>query len=151
MYLKKESSNIIITALSVDHLTGTALRSPHTTNYRIEVFINIMASVARFQLALNADDASLIYNELELFKNAMLQEHLAEKGFGYHGRTFAPLSDQHPPQIVGVLLEYSISSPQMEELFLLWNVSGRDENRSLAALQVNIDFCYILLLINNEK
>lgn len=97
-------------------------------------------NLSRFQLALNHDDPAVVSNGLNEFKVHVLVQHDAASSIGYHGRVCTkevhaneimhPLT---PPAIQGLLLEYVRKSPQVEELFVLWALPGRDDDRALSA------------------
>ena len=102
-----------------------------------------MSFLTRFQIALNSKDFSLITSELISFRDAILREHEIDKEsphcFGYHGRGFGnPLTPIFPSSLTGSLAEYIDKSPQLEELFSVFNLVGRDENRPLSALHSEV-------------
>jgi hypothetical protein len=98
-----------------------------------------MLTVPRFQLALNHENPDIVIKGLEAFVERVVVEHGAGASFGYHGRNEGPVEKQiypeHPSAVVGLLGQYLHSSPQIEELFVLWNLPGRDENKALCAVQ----------------
>lgn len=115
-------------------------------------------NVSRFQFALNHDEPAVVLQGLDEFTQQILSDHKATESFGYYGRSsFADTKTSkeiasniagilHPAQyqdaiqpfpqvqnICGVLLDYSLSSPQAEELFVLWRLPNREVHRSLCA------------------
>lgn len=98
----------------------------------------------RFQLALNHDDPNVVSTGLNEFKAQVLTQHDALSSIGYHGRGCANNATieeiVHPvaaPAIQGLLLEYVGKSPQIEELFVLWALPGRDDDRALSAAHMS--------------
>lgn len=98
-----------------------------------------MLTVPRFQLALNHENPDIVIKGLEAFVERVVSEHGAGATFGYHGHNGGSVEKQlypdHPAAVVGLLGQYLQSSPQVEELFVLWNLPGRDENKALCAVQ----------------
>ena len=90
-------------------------------------------NLVRFQLALNHDDPSIVVTGLKEFKDRILGDHDAFLSFGYNGRSFRDggILTKQPASICGLLKDYIQSSPQLEELFILWNLPGRNENTDL--------------------
>ena len=88
-------------------------------------------TIARLQLALNSEDQGLVTSELQTMRSTMLAEHDAIEAYGYHGRCTFPLCPTHPTAVVGVLSAYLQRSPKLEELFSVWDIASRHENRSL--------------------
>jgi hypothetical protein len=90
--------------------------------------------LGRFQLALNHDDPNFVIQGLNEFTEKILFEHNAIESFGYYGRSLLPyqtLDGNCPLEIKGLLRDYISSSPQIEELHILWKISGRSENPDL--------------------
>lgn len=90
--------------------------------------------LGRFQLALNHDDPNFIIQGLNEFTEKILTEHNATESFGYYGRSLLPYQTLHgnsPMEIKGLLKDYISSSPQIEELHILWKISDRNENPDL--------------------
>ena len=117
-------------------------------------------STARFLLSLNHDDPKVVMLGLNEFKQQVIKEHNAVVSIGYNGRSCVQGQDTehmlHPnpnKSLTGVLSEYIGKSPQIEELFVLWNLPGRDEDRALSSAHVaclasilhcaksNVSFC----------
>jgi hypothetical protein len=98
-----------------------------------------MTTVARFQLALNHENPEIVIQGIGAFKDRVLAEHGATLTFGYNGRGIgsheAALCPVHPKGPVGLLRQYIDSSPNLEEIFVLWHLPGRDDNRALSAVQ----------------
>lgn len=97
-----------------------------------------MATLTKIQVALNHEDPAILIRGLDFFKNVILEEHDAIKSFGYKGRgevnnVHSLIYPDHPREIVGILLQFRQSSPQLEELFVIWHLPGRDDNRALCA------------------
>jgi hypothetical protein len=112
-------------------------------------------NVNRFQLALNHEDPEIVIKGLEEFTNLVLSEHDAIKSFGYCGRSIYSETNLiiHPPSIttiVGVLSSFIKSSPQCEELFVLWSISGRDEDRMLCSAHMNCLSAILFCASTNE-
>ena len=95
-------------------------------------------SVKRLHFALNNDDPDIVCKGLVEFESRILQEHESLVDFGYNGRS-AYCSVKYivyprfPSDTQGVLASYIQSSPHLEELFVLWDLPGRDEDRVLSA------------------
>jgi hypothetical protein len=92
--------------------------------------------LARFQLALNHDDPKITIQGLQEFKDKILLEHNAIESFGYNGRSLSSyqkleFSSSSSLEIKGLLKEYLLSSPYLEELFILWKIPDRNENPDL--------------------
>ena len=95
-------------------------------------------NTARFLFCLNSDDPEIVAQGLEEFRDQVLVDHDAKVTYGYHGRgstenvieTFLPR-----PVIatVGMLASFIKSSPQLEELFVLWGLPGVDDDKSLSS------------------
>lgn len=90
-------------------------------------------NLARFQLALNHDDPSIVVTGLKEFKDRIILDHSTLLSFGYNGRSFTEpgILVKQPQHVTGLLKDYIHSSPQLEELFILWKISGREENTDL--------------------
>lgn len=119
-----------------------------------------MMSIGRFQLSLNHDDPKVVLLGLTDFRQQVLQEHNALNSIGYNGRSceleHSIENVLHPSTrdtVHGILLEYITKSPQIEELFVLWNLPGRDEDKPLSSAHMaciaailhcaraNVSFC----------
>ena len=114
-------------------------------------------NVSRFQIALNHEDPTVIISGLKSFSNQILKEHDALYAFGYNGRSINSLLFSSSSNIlypyyskinelpVGLLALYLKSSPQIEELFVLWNLQGYDINKELCPIHMkciaSILFC----------
>ena len=108
-----------------------------------------MMNVSRFQIALNHEDPNVIISGLKSFSHQILKEHEALYAFGYNGRTINSLIFSSASNILypyynkvnempcGLLLSYLQSSPQIEELFILWNLPGYDVNKELCSSHMN--------------
>lgn len=97
-----------------------------------------MTTLTKIQVALNHEEPAIIIKGLDFFKNIILEEHNALSSFGYKGRgsggsAHRVLFPSHPVDCVGTLLRFRQASPQLEELFVVWHLPGRDENRALCA------------------
>jgi len=102
-------------------------------------------NVSRFQIALNHEDPLVIIAGLNSFSNQILNEHDAVYAFGYNGRSINslllssasnilhPYYSKYNEMPIGLLLSYLQSSPQIEELFVLWNLNGYDINKDLCS------------------
>jgi GTPase SAR1 family protein len=96
-----------------------------------------MITVARFQVALNHEDPDIVSKGLLEFEKKVLEDNDCVESFGYNGRNansnISNAVDPHfPVQITGVLSTFINSSPRLEELFVLWNLPGRDEYKLLS-------------------
>jgi hypothetical protein len=93
----------------------------------------IAMNLARFQLALNHDDPSIVVTGLKEFKDRIIRDHDVLLSYGYNGRSFTEpgILIKQPQHITGLLKDYIHSSPQLEELFILWKLPGREENTDL--------------------
>lgn len=95
-------------------------------------------NTSRFLFCLNSDDPDIVAQGLEEFRDQVLKDHNAFDSYGYHGRgssdgvmgTFSPSSVEGT---VGVLANFIRSSPQLEELFILWGLPGRDDDKPLSS------------------
>lgn len=101
-----------------------------------------MATLTKIQVALNHEDPNIVLKGLEFFRATILNEHSAVQSFGYRGRGLAgKVSDllfpPHPDRCVGTLQLFLQASPQLEELFIIWHLPGRDENRLLCAAHMD--------------
>lgn len=88
-------------------------------------------NVARFNFALSHEDPDVVKQGLDAFRTQILQDHGAVLSFGYNGREGGFGGSSSPP--MGLLATFLRSSPQLEELFVLWGLPGRDEDRALSA------------------
>lgn len=100
-------------------------------------------NVSRFQIALNHEDPNVIISGLKSFSDQILKEHDAIYAFGYNGRSvnslllssatniLHPYYSKYDEMPIGLLLSYLQSSPQIEELFVLWNLPGYSINKDL--------------------
>lgn len=95
-------------------------------------------NVARFQIALNHESPGIVILGLDEFRKQILIDHNCTNSYGYYGRSYCNNNEEllevkTPQKIVGVLENYIKSSPLAEELFVLWKLPGRDNNRQLSA------------------
>ena len=95
-------------------------------------------STARFLFCVNSDDPDIVAQGLEEFHDQVLKDHDARISYGYHGRGSYDRVDSvlHPESVaatVGVLASFIRSSPQLEELFILWGLPGRDDDKPLSS------------------
>ena len=87
---------------------------------------------------MNSDDPDIVTQGLDEFRDQTLLDHDAVVSYGYHGRgsnddvkeTFHP---EPVAATLGVLASFIRSSPQLEELFILWGLPGRDDDKPLSA------------------
>ncbi len=104
-------------------------------------------NVFRFQLAINHEDPEVVISGLNEFRHQILVDHEAIESFGYCGRSVAngehTFSAQEPFQVVGLLSSFISASPQLEELFVLWSLPGRDVDRKLSASHM---LCFAAIL-----
>ena len=90
-------------------------------------------NTARFLFCLNSEDPEIVSQGLEEFRDQVLIDHSATVSYGYHGRgstdnvmeTFLP---KPVSATVGMLASFIKSSPQLEELFVLWAPEGKMED-----------------------
>lgn len=95
-------------------------------------------NTAKFLFCLNSDDPEIVAQGLEEFRDQVLVDHGATATYGYHGRgstdnvmeTFLP---KPVTATVGMLASFIKSSPQLEELFVLWGLPGVDDDKSLSS------------------
>ena len=95
-------------------------------------------NTARFLFCLNSDDPDIVAQGLSEFKDQVLKDHDAVISYGYHGRgssdhVIESLRPQAVAATVGVLASFIKSSPQLEELFILWGLPGRDDDKPLSS------------------
>lgn len=95
-------------------------------------------NVAKFQLVLNHDDVDVISKGLREFSATVLKEHNGEETYGYNGRSRHNtathiLAPEQPSSVVGLLHAYLSSSPQIEEVFIVWTLVDRSSNNDLCA------------------
>jgi Ribosome 60S biogenesis N-terminal len=95
-------------------------------------------NTARFLFCLNSDDPDIVAQGLEEFRDQVLKDHDAVTSYGYHGRgssdhVMESLRPQPVVTTVGVLASFIKSSPQLEELFILWGLPGRDDDKPLSS------------------
>ena len=113
-----------------------------------------MLTVRGFQVALNHEDPEIVSSGLIEFTSCILSEHQSVEKFGYNCRSsyaesngYADssllISPQYPDQILGLLQSFLKSSPELEELFVLWDLPGRDEDKKLSA---NHTKCFAAIL-----
>lgn len=113
---------------------------------------------------MNHDDPKVVMLGLNDFRQQVVQDHGALQSIGYNGRSSEENIDintlLHPKvtdTVSGILSEYIAKSPQIEELFVLWTLPGRDEDRALSSAHVaciaailhcaksNVSFCNIIV------
>lgn len=95
-------------------------------------------NTARFLFCLNSDDPDIVAQGLEEFSDQVLKDHGAVVSYGYHGRGSSDnvMQSFHPVPVastVGTLASFIKSSPQLEELFILWGLPGRDDDKQLSS------------------
>jgi hypothetical protein len=91
-------------------------------------------NISRLQVVLNHNDPDIVLNGINEFTKQILLENNSIESFGYNGRsctTHFTLSSQNAVEVKGLLESYIKSSPQLEELFILWDMSGRESNKPL--------------------
>ncbi len=101
-----------------------------------------MMNVSRFQLTINHEDPEVVRKGLDNFREQVLIDHNAVSSFGYCGRCESNelefvLNSRKPLSIIGVLKAYLMASPQLEELFVLWSLPGRETDTELSAALMN--------------
>ena len=120
-----------------------------------------MITVSAFQFGLNSDEPEIVSSALQDFTRTILQEHHQSENFGYLGRSSFEASNGyaeshslintlHPEHTTGVLKAYLNSSPDLEELFVLWNLPNRDKDRLLCSQHMKC-FASILHCIKNAE
>ena len=102
----------------------------------------------RVLFALNSDDPDIVAQGLEEFQRQIAKDHHIELTYGYHGRgSSAQFLEVFRPQpvtsIVGALAALIRASPQLEELFVLWGLPGRDDDKRLCAAHMS---CLAIIL-----
>lgn len=96
-----------------------------------------MMSLTKFQLCLNHENPNIVKTGLIEFSNQVLKDHDAIDSFGYNGRTYSNITQDLLHQVCvftpvkGILQSYIQSSPRLDDLFILWQLSGRDDDDSL--------------------
>jgi hypothetical protein len=94
--------------------------------------------LARFQLALNHEDPKITIQGLHEFYDKILHDHNAIESFGYYGRSIYPSqkldTSTSSGEVKGLLKDYLLSSPYLEELFILWKIPNRNENLDLVVV-----------------
>lgn len=120
-----------------------------------------MQSVRAFQIAINHEEPDIVTAGLKEFSNAILEQHKAIEVFGYLGRsafldqmgysdTVSIIDPCFPPVAMGLLKAYIESSPDLEELFVLWDLPGRDEDKKLSTMHMRC-FAAILHCAHQEE
>lgn len=90
-------------------------------------------------LSLNHDEPDVVMRGLAEFRQQVIVENRALAEYGYHGRQCGEgISVDHVllpevPPVSGLVAEYLHKSPQLEELFVLWDLPNRDEHKALCA------------------
>jgi hypothetical protein len=102
----------------------------------------------RVLFALNSDDPEIVAQGLEEFHRQIASDHHIELSYGYHGRGYSGqflevFRPQPVPSIVGALAAFIRASPQLEELFVLWGLPGRDDDKRLCASHMS---CLAIIL-----
>ena len=110
-------------------------------------------NLSRFQLALNHDDPVIVIKGLTLFREQILLDHGWKQTLGYCGVSLISTIDR-TPAIGNLLKSYLASSPQLEELFILWSLPGRGEVNELIVAHMSclasIFFCLRHMNNNNS-
>lgn len=108
------------------------------------IFQPLNMNIARFRVALSHSEPSVVSQGLNDFTRIILQEHDQIDNFGYYSRCYCDenniqmiLQPSFPIETVGLLLIYLKSSPQLEELFLLWNNPLRDKDKGLCSCHMS--------------
>lgn len=130
-----------------------------------------VSSLHRFVLSLSHNDPEVVRQGLMDFVEQVMVEHHHSCSFGYYGRqlvrrtagdddmqlqsssnddsvqsllAYSSFIHPNPPsKLVGILHEYLERSPQVEELFVLWSLPGRDINKPLCAAHMK---CMALII-----
>jgi hypothetical protein len=92
-------------------------------------------NIAKFQFILNHDDPDVVQKGLDEFQKKILVDNQLNESFGYYGFSTCKTRNSRKA-ITGLLETYLQNSPQIEELFVLWNLPGRDENRTLSTSHI---------------
>lgn len=120
-------------------------------------------NVSRFQVALSNEEPEVVSQSLELFRLQILKESGTELGFGYNGRSLQSTSNSeltptshilHPPmvpQVSGLMEAFIRVSPQCEELFALWDLPARDNNKDLCANHMSCLAAILYCSSSNES
>ena len=98
--------------------------------------------------ALNSDDPDIVSQGLEEFHRQIVKDHGIELSYGYHGRgcsehTLEVFRPRPVTSIVGGLAAFIRASPQLEELFVLWGLPGRDDDKRLCTAHMS---CFAVML-----
>ena len=102
----------------------------------------------RVLFALNSDDPDIVSQGLEEFHRQIVKDHDIELSYGYHGRgcsdvTLEIFRPRPVTSIVGGLAAFIRASPQLEELFVLWGLPGRDDDKRLCTAHMA---CFAVML-----
>jgi len=107
-------------------------------------------SLTKFQLCLNHESPGIVKTGLIEFSNQVLKDHDLVGKFGCCGRAYSNITKELVTQTVsstgpvkGILQSYIQSSPRLDELFVLWQLSGRDDDDSLCIAHTR---CMTILL-----
>ena len=99
--------------------------------------LKMAMSLTKFQLCLNHESPGIVKTGLIEFSNQVLKDHDVVGKFGCCGRAYSKITKDLVTQtsfsgpVRGILQSYIQSSPRLDELFVLWQLSGRDDDDSL--------------------
>ena len=100
-------------------------------------------NLVRFRIALGHSDQNVIISGLQDFTTKVLTDHDAILSFGYCGRnsneSLPILERLHPviPEITVDLLQLIKTSPQIEEIFNIWNIPDHQDDKNLCSYLMN--------------
>lgn len=113
-----------------------------------------MMSLTKFQLCLNHENPNIVKTGLIEFSNQVLKDHDVVNSFGCYGRSYSNETEDLVKQgcfsgpVKGILQSYIQSSPRLDELFVLWQLSGRDDDDSLCIAHTR---CMTVLLFCTDS
>ena len=112
-------------------------------------------NVVNLKFALSNEDNSIINKGLRDFSNLILIEHDLMFAFGYCGRSWSADSDQmeynYPKEICGILHSYVHSSPNMSELWEIFNLEVGNGGSLDLSTSLNICIAVIIHTIGSKS
>lgn len=115
-----------------------------------------MSASARFRIALNHENPDVVSRGLREFSDAILRENCIDSCFGVipvieELDMKSLLNPPFPNEITGTIKEYIEASPNVEELFVLWNIPSRDDDKHLCAAHMRCLCSIVRCLRSNSK
>lgn len=101
----------------------------------------MVLTISGFRITLNHEDPEFVIGGLKDFNKQVLLDHDAFDSFGHHGRCNSfeverILSPDSITATTGLLSDLILSSPQLEELFVLWDIPSRNEDKLLCSVHM---------------